>query len=668
MKKQMKIQKKLFFAPIVPIALLSPLAMISCSNNQQNEKVAEYDQYYQNFYNSLVFKDSPLYFEMFGLSSESKKVVGLDVVGSILSLSGFESNDLNNQFVLEKEGTQLKITYNLFDKNNQLITPSNSIWKTKVIDNVKTLTNKQFSTINEIKDLWKNNTNIEIYNSITSKKLENKEFVVASSLSEDYFSKSEKEFVDSLSKDQKETLNEIGAVINFSNSYDDLLGSVSISLDIVSNNNLHFLVNNDQNQKLVITGFTPIEKRKQDILDIFKNQLSKSYDLKSDQFKDAKLFASSIYNEEVFTNFLKQYFEESKLPDFFVDSKKDSLWYELKMSTKASDRDGNLSVDFKIVNKFTREEFKPSNISTSMFFFNFTKLAISNPNNYKEVDYSIIENIYNAYQLFSNIKLNDDNKFMTLPSNNSDDIDWNWLKTKTNLEITNNDEFELTTKVKYSWEGFDLKERTNKFRFKKVDKPNIIDNDILGTKSVTFLLEMEYEVSEGKKEWLVVLPPESKEGSSFSNYTAHEKYLNVGNFRNKNINDVNLIYDAISKMISIEINDVPSSQLEEFQKLSKKEILDKYEYAISVKIDEQLTKNNIQSLTKEYSFVLDTLKSKIKNIVNDKNRIIGIEIEKIEYNVVPKNNKEQKQEWYKDNSNKAEPYPEISFRINFRNN
>lgn len=665
MKNSKKIQKKLFLISLMSVTLFSPLSLISCSNVQTNNKTIDYDQYYKKFYSSLVFKENQLYFEMFNLKEEGEeKIVGLDVVGNILSLSGFESDEIVNKFILKRENNQLKITYNLFDKNNKLIIPTNLLWNTRTISNIKSLNSTQVDLLREIKDLWVKNKSIQIFNPNTDQTLTNNKYVVASSLSKIYFSKSENDFIKSLSIDKTQLLTDLNSYIDFEYIYDDVKGIIKIGLKIVNKNNLSFSIEGDN--LLTIEGFAPIEERRQDIIHIFNDQINKSYDMKSEQFKNVKIFASSIYDDVVFENFIKSNLTKEQLPDFFDDIKKNNLWYELKMIVKSSDRYGNLTVEFKIVNKFTKEEFKPSNIGTSMFFFNFFKLSNVNPNNYKEVDNSIIENIYKAYQLFENIKLNDKNKFNALPSENTDDIDWNWLKTNTNLNIINNDEFMISSKVKYSWDGFDIKERVNKFRFKKISNPSVINNDILGTKSVSFLLEMEYETSENSKEWLIVLPPNPGD-LDYIGYASNVKYLNIGDFRNKNINDVSSIYEVISTLKEINIDNIPFSQLSEYQNLSAKEFVDKFENIISIRVDDKLIENNIQSLSNEYSFVLDTLESQIVKKTNDKDRIVSIEINNISYNVVPKSNKDQKQVWYKKDGDKVlvEAYPKIVLKINF---
>lgn len=665
MKNSKKIQKKLFLISLMSVTLFSPLSLISCSNVQTNNKTIDYDQYYKKFYSSLVFKENQLYFEMFNLKEEGEeKIVGLDVVGNILSLSGFESDEIVNKFILKRENNQLKITYNLFDKNNKLIIPTNLLWNTRTISNIKSLNSTQVDLLREIKDLWVKNKSIQIFNPNTDQTLTNNKYVVASSLSKIYFSKSENDFIKSLSIDKTQLLTDLNSYIDFEYIYDDVKGIIKIGLKIVNKNNLSFSIEGDN--LLTIEGFAPIEERRQDIIHIFNDQINKSYDMKSEQFKNVKIFASSIYDDVVFENFIKSNLTKEQLPDFFDDIKKNNLWYELKMIVKSSDRYGNLTVEFKIVNKFTKEEFKPSNIGTSMFFFNFFKLSNVNPNNYKEVDNSIIENIYKAYQLFENIKLNDKNKFNALPSENTDDIDWNWLKTNTNLNIINNDEFMISSKVKYSWDGFDLKERVNKFRFKKISNPSVINNDILGTKSVSFLLEMEYETSENSKEWLIVLPPNPGD-LDYIGYASNVKYLNIGDFRNKNINDVSSIYEVISTLKEINIDNIPFSQLSEYQNLSAKEFVDKFENIISIRVDDKLIENNIQTLSNEYSFVLDTLESQIVKKTNDKDRIVSIEINNISYNVVPKSNKDQKQVWYKKDGDKVlvEAYPKIVLKINF---
>ena len=237
-------------------------------------------------------------------------------------------------------------------------------------------------------------------------------------------------------------------------------------------------------------------------------------------------------------------------------------------------------------------------------------LQLVNSDDQGNKNYGIIDNVYQAYQIFSKLNLTNINS--QLASSMNATINNDWLLNSTNIQqllpniTTNNSnngylEFDLTTN-----------QITSKFRLKLEGNINKISNDISGILRIPFVLEIKVENSNFNEtnNWIKVLPPNGKSGVGENvsyNSAVREAYIQVGGFLTKDTQVASLIYSVFNqlanKTLTIEIED--KSYFEYLKQRSEKEIPTILENEINnfiqSKISDPNQQNEISDFLKKYS-------------------------------------------------------------------
>ena len=297
-----------------------------------------------------------------------------------------------------------------------------------------------------------------------------------------------------------------------------------------------------------------------------------------------------------------------KILEIINNTNNQNQWYEISLTTSASDTIGNIIIDWTIADKFTGYKIRPEYITKTTTINDMLQLVNSDDQGNK--NYGIIDNVYQAYQIFSKLNLTNINS--QLASSMNATINNDWLLNSTNIQqllpniTTNNSnngylEFDLTTN-----------QITSKFRLKLEGNINKISNDISGILRISFVLEIKVENSNFNEtnNWIKVLPPNGKSGVGENvsyNSAVREAYIQVGGFLTKDTQVASLIYSVFNqlanKTLTIEIED--KSYFEYLKQRSEKEIPTILENEINnfiqSKISDPNQQNEISDFLKKYS-------------------------------------------------------------------
>lgn len=574
-----KINKKL----LVPFGLLSCvglvlLPIVSCSKNYivslNNEEI---NAQFSKFYNSLTKSNikNNLYFENFNFDNLTNKAnLSIDEIGKIISIEKL-SNSYEYQFEVSKneEEKYVEIEMKMKMKNSldgSFLSPTNKEYKIKKISNVKSLSSNQKENLNSIYQNWKtngsNNLKIQNINNGFELKKENYKNILPSYLNLNNISLNfDLQNIDSIKQDFN---------LNFIYNFNDVNGIINASLDILNKETqLKYYVNNFQEtSQIQISGFANEKTRNDEIQNLY-DTLSETFNLKTIlDGKQIPFLGSGVTTKEDVINLfksinnIKQNANINRILEIIEENNNENQWYEISLTTSASDVIGNITIDWTIADKFTGYKIRPEYITKTTTINDMLQLVNSNEQDNK--NYGILDNVYEAYyKIFSQlniIKIND--QLASNMKNNQTTINNDWLINNTNIKklipnITkNNDgylEFDLTTnKIKSNFRlKIDLQE-----------KDNLISNDINGILSIPFFLEIKIKNDNfndtNKEYWIKVLPPNGKSGVGENvsyNSAIREAYIQVGGFLTKDIKIASSIYNIFNqlenKTINIEISD-----------------------------------------------------------------------------------------------------------------
>lgn len=680
-------------------SLASSLIVVSCSSSNPKEEISQsfIDKQYNEFKNAYLinsYQDN-LYKENFVFDDKNEVELSFKQISNFLSFKNELSNEgLNYVFKgkYNEQTKELEISFQLSTKNGKVLEPSSSDLKTPyVIKNIKELSLEEIDSIKKIYLKWKE-FSITIENNSQPLEQDNYKNILPSYLSKEYFNLQAK-FNEAI-KDIP-NINLFDREFNF--NFNDDEGKIDINLEIKKTfSNLEFKpseinkkITNEQekiNSIKSLEGFKKRKDRQKEIVDIYYD-LSKTHNLfnLNNNIKFNRL-ASSIYNTTQLKTFLQELNKlvndekKFKLPDFFDDNKNQNLWYDLLISITANDSNGVLNVEFVIIDKFSKTEIKPTNVTRIMTITDFVSLVKKDANDSSKNDYSIIENIYKAYEVFEKIKVN--KKYGQLASQvkeNSQKNDnitnvINSLNNNTNLE--QQQEFEMESEWLYQKpEGETSNKRVNKFKIKLIDtdKNNMKADDVNGILNVPIILQIQLPDpnDSSKLEWLDVLPPESRKISenkvSYSSKSASEKFLKIGDLRNSNIDITHKIYQQISQHNTFTIDNIDQQTFTEIASKYQSESLALIQPILDEQIKKILLKNN--DIMKEYENIIKKFNFKIelpnqKNFNSDikENKLLSIMSDEIEFKIMSKQDGEP---YLMKNYNGATeiPLPEIKIYI-----
>lgn len=570
----------------IKLTILSSLSLsgflISCSNNQtvNAQTKDQINKQYEYFANALIKENikNNLYFENFIFDENNQAILNLDEINTLLSMQNL-SNSYEYKFILNKDinNNSIKINMQLRIKNSN--TDFIDYGKVeKIIYSVKSLTLDEQNALNNIYDNWyKNSNKVIIKNNITNEILEQSKistilpsYLQMNDITFDY---STTGLNQTISKENVET-NKI---------FNDYLGQIVWDLSIInSKTKLIFYPKNILHKQMIINGFSNLNDRNAEIIDIF-DKLSRTFSIVTLIGSDKKIpyLASGVTTVEQFKSMFElinknlknetnQYIDN--ILQILNDAINKTKWFNLEMTSNANDITGNLVITWKLVDRFTSYEIFPSNINKITTINDMLTLSKKITENNQEVeDLSAIDNGYKAYQLLTSLEIN--NKYVNLPSNNIiSSINIDWLLSNTNIKTLFPDivksqdnkylEFSMTTDSK-----------TNKFRF-SLDLTKVTDikpNLIIGTIQLPFIMQIQLEdlfVSStpdinnplvNSIQYIDFLPPSGKSDSSNNssyNSAQRDAFINIGGYLTKDLEIASFIYDyfAANKDITIIIN------------------------------------------------------------------------------------------------------------------
>lgn len=654
-------------------SLASSLIVVSCSSSNPKEEISQsfIDKQYNEFKNAYLinsYQDN-LYKENFVFDDKNEVELSFKQISNFLSFKNELSNEgLNYVFKgkYNEQTKELEISFQLSTKNGKVLEPSSSDLKTPyVIKNIKELSLEEIDSIKKIYLKWKE-FSITIENNSQPLEQDNYKNILPSYLSKEYFNLQAK-FNEAI-KDIP-NINLFDREFNF--NFNDDEGKIDINLEIKKTfSNLEFKpseinkkITNEQekiNSIKSLEGFKKRKDRQKEIVDIYYD-LSKTHNLfnLNNNIKFNRL-ASSIYNTTQLKTFLQELNKlvndekKFKLPDFFDDNKNQNLWYDLLISITANDSNGVLNVEFVIIDKFSKTEIKPTNVTRIMTITDFVSLVKKDANDSSKNDYSIIENIYKAYEVFEKIKVN--KKYGQLASQvkeNSQKNDnitnvINSLNNNTNLK--QQQEFEMESEWLYQKpEGETSNKRVNKFKIKLIDtdKNNMKADDVNGILNVPIILQIQLPDpnDSSKLEWLDVLPPESRKISenkvSYSSKSASEKFLKIGDLRNSNIDITHKIYQQISQKNTFTIDNIDQQTFTEIASKYQSESLALIQPILDEQIKKILLKNNdimkeYENIIKKFNFKIELPNQKNFNSYIKENKLFRIMSDEIEFKIMSK--------------------------------
>ena len=620
MKFKSKTNKKL----LVSFGLLScvglvTLPIISCSkNNVVSLNEQQINEQFSKFYNSIEKSNikNNLYFENFNFDNQTNKaILSVDEIGNIISIEKL-SNAYQYQFELTKniEEKTIEIEMKMQLKNstnNSFLNPLNQQYKIKKINNIKSLDDAQKNNLNSIYQNWKtngaNSLTITNINSNVELKKENYKDVLPSYLSLNNID---------LNFNNFQNTTPANFVFDFNYNFNNVNGSIDATLDVLNKETkLKYYVDNfEEVNQIQITGFANEKDRNTEIQNLY-DTLSETFNLKTIlDGKQIPFLASGVTTKQDVINLfnaiktIKPNPNIDKILEIINNTNNQNQWYEISLTTSASDTIGNIIIDWTIADKFTGYKIRPEYITKTTTINDMLQLVNSDDQGNK--NYGIIDNVYQAYQIFSKLNLTNINS--QLASSMNETINNDWLLSSTNIRqllpniTTNNSnngylEFDLTTN-----------QITSKFRLKLEGNINKISNDISGILRISFVLEIKVENSNFNEtnNWIKVLPPNGKSGVGENvsyNSAVREAYIQVGGFLTKDTQVASLIYGVFNqlanKTLTIEIED--KSYFEYLKQRSEKEIPTILENEINnfiqSKISDPNQQNEISDFLKKYS-------------------------------------------------------------------
>ena len=691
--------------------LLTPLTIVACSSSTNSNISQQWiDETYRKFENSiLTIENNVLYKEYFDVNNADANgwfKIDLAIINKILNNSNLENlPEVQEQYFGKIENNTLLITYKLFkveDEGQQQELKASFTFDDKKISNIKSLSDSDKKEIEKILDAWKSHT-VKIQNDseeLQSNKYKDIPTLLLKSDRNDennkFFSETLKSFTDTNAKDKNFKLK---FLLDFQDQ------KINIKLNVIFDAFLNIPIllekTSADKQLKTITGFKENAKYQKEVEEIYK-PLGRYYDLSEfNSQKEYPRLASSIYDIEqvgIFLNEIKGKVNDEnkfKLPEFF-DQSKTNLWYELKVDINANDIIGTVNADFTIVDKFTKTEIRPQNVTKIMTLNKFHPLVADRD---KKEDYATMENVYQAYKLFEKINLNDKNQ--TLASKDpSLKIDFDWLKSKT--DFSKEKEFEVSFDLsqiekpeeKPTWNLADAnpddKKVTNKFRVlkfnnKKVDhnnnipyadandedkiKQEIVNDDVIGVKKIPVVLQIQLSI-EGQKQdqWYTVLPHiKTINGTieeDFSAKSADVKYAQIGGYRDNDLDTSGKIYQEFSgdntqilslstkatpakptKIIEIPVNE---DIFKELSVLKQKEAVDKLETQgllteqirmILSQSTDMTINENIDRILDKFNFFInlsETKNLKSENDSTNNNKVIKLKTDEVELKLTSK--------------------------------
>ena len=637
---QKKYFKKLWISSTLVCVSPIMLTTISCSSNDDISKLnqQDIDQQYLFFYQSIVKEEiqNNLYFENFNFAENNQIYLSLDEINNYISLPQL-SDAYDYRFKIEKynENNQnsINIEMQMQMKNSKdktfSLNPTNSIYKTKIIKNVKNLSEENKLKIQNVYQNWKNNSDgkIVIKNTDTNEILSIDKYsnVLPSYLRLDNIQiESAKVNIDA--SDIFKSVQKI--------DFNDLEGKITITLSIIDKvTNLPFYLGEESNSKVIVENFARKIERDKEVKQIYES-LSGTFDLDT-LTNDKKIpFLSSGINSiekiKQFYNAIIQIKESEKLSNALkIINDQNTSWYKLEISTTANDINGNLTINWTIIDKFSSYVIKPQNPLKSTTFNKMIQLVNQNPTSPEDKDYYQIDNVFKVYSLLRTLELNDKSNehYKIKPSsfiqNSTSQVNNNWLLQNTNIkELFPN----IVEKGGYLSFSYGLANgKKNNFQFKVDSNSLLSSNDINGVLSINFILQIEIEVN-SVNHFIDVLPPEKIDGSGDYTSAIRESFIQIGKFLTEDIENSWIIYDYLEKNnnIIIEIKGQPYSYFEDLinecayddskvPQLLKEEIKE-----FIIKNTAEKDRENVKKLLKKYDLNFNFVKSPIIVDVNTK--------------------------------------------------
>ena len=713
---------------------LPPLTIVACSNNNNfNLSQSWINQAYQSFENAIIkVEKNTLYQEYFDMTNKDADgwfTIPYEIVSKILNVTEIQNNPQINEVYYGKiESNNLKIKYKIFNGEQEL--SATFVQNEKVISGIKSLTADQNKSIKTVIDSWEKQE-LEIKNE--SQKLEKDKYNTIPTIllqgdrddeNNKFFSQTLKSFSDTNLKDKKDFK------LKFKLDFHDQ--KINIKMDFIFDQNLNIpiiLKENAAKQTKTISGFKENKAYQKDVEEIYK-PIGRYYDLSDlNNNKNYPQLASSIYNIEqlgVLLNALKTKVSSDKftLPDFFDQSKTQNLWYELKVSLNANDIIGTVNADFTIVDKFTKTEIRPQNVTKIMTLNKFHPLVANTEN---KQDYATMENVYQAYKLFEVINLKAENQNKDLASKDPNlKFDFDWLKDKTDFNKDKEFEVSFDTSQIEKPEEKPAKDQANsnivknKFRVVKINnqkvehtttkvdakdqedkiKEEIINDDVIGVKKIPFVLQIQLDNVDGSKadQWYTVLPHlKTQNGASneeFSAKSAETKYIQVGGYRSEDLDIANKIYQEFSgdniqltraanpaapaasqaKLIEINVNEtifnelISKKQKEAVEALETQKLITQQIKQILAQSTDKTINENIDLIVNKFNFFLDL--SETKNLNSEKgtapnnNKTTKLKTDEVDLKLSAKNNNDQFFENIEATSGAKNPFPKVQVVIN----
>lgn len=655
----------------LPSLILPSFFIISCSNNQAVNALTEEEinKQYEYFANALIKENvkNNLYFENFIFDENNQAILTLEEIDSLLSLQNL-SNAYEYQFIIYKDvdNKLIRINMELRIKNsNTNFIEYKKIEKT--ISSVKSLTLDQKNTLNNIYSTWNQSSNkVTIKNTTTNEVLDPSKFAT---ILPSYLQVNDISF-DYSTAGINQTIPNSNIKTNM--IFNDYLGQIEWDLSIInSNTGLIFYPDNISNKQMIISGFTNLNDRNKEIIDIFNTLSGRTFSIVTLLGPDKKIpyLSSGVTTVAQFKSMFELINQNLKEgPNQYIDNILQILndainktkWFDLEMTSTANDITGNLVVTWKLIDRFTSYEIFPSNINKITTINNMLTLSKKITENGQEVDdLSAIDNGYKAYQNLSLLEIND--KYKELPSNTIiSSINIDWLLSNTNIKT-------LFPDIKKSQDNSYLEfsmtsnNKVNKFRF-ALDLSQVNDikpNLVAGTIQLPFIMQIQLEdlfVSSAagnnplvkSSQYIDFLPPSGKSDSSNNssyNSALRSAFISIGGYLTKDLQMASIIYDyfATNKEITININnenyfnEILSKCLDDESQIStvlKTEIDDTILKAILA--NPTLAGNNldITKFLEKYKLEFALVKNKLSSY-NNTNKIITSS--EVEIKIIPNN-------------------------------
>lgn len=674
-KNNNKFLKKIFIGSSFLFLPFLAINTISCSNretiNASTEK--EIENQFRIFKNSLVKEQirNNLYFENFNFYQDvntNSVQLTINEINDFLSISPL-SNSYNYLFLVSKNENQqsISIEMEIHEKNsNRKYKNSNYI---KTINGIKSLTEQEKITLNKNYLDWKSQiNNIEITNTTTNQKLNNSEF---NTILPSYLK------VENINIDYQKALTSIGLTKEkslVSVEFNDWLGQIQFDLKIIDpKTKLVFYESNyEKNHILVLNNFAKQTERNNEISSIY-NVLSKIIDVETILPSNIKLpyLPSGINNfekiKELIIN-LKNNSEnkENEIINNIItvleNSTQQNKWFKLTTKTVGNDVTGSLVITWTIVDRFTNYSISPININKITTINNLYNLKNSITN---------VDHIYQSYNLLKTLKTN--SKYKVKASTiKATDVNNDWILSNTNIKT-------LFSNIAKSTDGQYLEfsvtsnSVTSSFRF-KVNTPFVIANDIDGTLSIPFIMEIkltnnEFNTSE-KEKFINVLPPSGISGTGQNqsyNSAISSASIVIGDYLINHIDIASKIYNYFKTNQNIEItidnefyfNDLIGKTQDEFVKLFEEEIKEKVKNGITTNQEE--VKNFLNSFKILFAI------SNNKIVAYDKNSKT-ISTESVDIKLVNKNSETEQIEIPFYDNGTVQSFPKSKFTIKLISN